>query len=165
MDDVKWMRAALDLAQDAKARGEVPIGACIVSGDGELLSASGNRTETDRSATAHAELLAIADACRKRGSRRLADCTLYVTLEPCPMCAGAIVSARIARVVFGAGDPRAGAFGSLIDLSALPLESRPELTRGVLAEECLLPIRRFFAARRGAPPTTEEPGSPFQKEQ
>ena len=101
---------------------------------------------------AHAELLAIAEACRKRGSRRLTDCTLYVTLEPCPMCAGAIASARIARVVFGAKDPRAGAYGSLVDLSALPLESRPRVTAGVLADECLAPVRRFFAKKR-----TEEP--------
>lgn len=121
-----------------------------MDGAGKLLAQAGNRTETDRSATAHAELIAIAEACRKRGSRRLNDCTLYVTLEPCPMCAGAIASARIKEVVFGAKDPRAGAYGSLIDLSALPLESRPRVVSGILADDCIAPIRAFFAAKRGA---------------
>ena len=144
------MKQALECAEEAGTRGEVPVGALIVDGAGNLLAQAGNRTETDRSATAHAELIAIAEACRKRGSRRLNDCTLYVTLEPCPMCAGAIASARIKEVVFGAKDPRAGAYGSLIDLSALPLESRPHIVSGVLADDCIAPIRAFFAAKRGA---------------
>ena len=138
------MQNALEEALIAEKIGEVPSGAVITDADGNLVATAHNRTETDRSATAHAELLAISEACRKRGSRRLNDCTIYVTLEPCPMCAGAIASARIGRVVFGAKDPRAGAYGSLIDLSALPLESRPTVVSGVLAEECLAPIRRFF---------------------
>lgn len=146
------MKRALECAEEAGKRGEVPIGALIVDRAGNLLAQAGNRTETDRSATAHAELIAIAEACRKRGSRRLNDCTLYVTLEPCPMCAGAIASARIGEVVFGAKDPRAGAYGSLIDLSALPLESRPRVVSGVLADDCIAPIRAFFAAKRGAKP-------------
>ncbi|MBQ3639502.1 MAG: nucleoside deaminase [Clostridia bacterium] len=148
MDDVQFMQKALEQAKFAEKYGEIPIGAVIADADGNVLAEAYNRTETDRSAVAHAELLAIAEACRKKESRRLTDCTLFVTLEPCSMCAGAIASARIGRVVFGAKDPRAGAYGSLIDLSALPLESRPEVTSGVLAEECLSPIRRFFINRR-----------------
>ena len=142
------IREALAVAELAGQSGEVPIGAVLVDGEGNILARAGNRTETDRSAVAHAELLVIAQACALRKSRRLTDCTIYATLEPCPMCAGAIASARIKRVVFGAKDPRAGAYGSLIDLSALPLESRPEVTGGVLAEECLEPIRRFFQEKR-----------------
>lgn len=148
MDDVLLMRAALSEAEIAERAGEIPVGAVITDAAGNPVAAAHNRTEADQSATAHAELLAIAEACRKRGSRRLTDCTIYVTLEPCPMCAGAIASARIGRVVFGAKDPRAGAYGSLIDLSRLPLESRPAVTSGVLAEECLEPIRRMFRNRR-----------------
>ena len=142
------IQKALAIAELASQSGEVPIGAILVDGEGNILAEAANRTETDRSAVAHAELLAIAEGCRQKKSRRLTDCTIYVTLEPCPMCAGAIASARIKRVVFGAKDPRAGAYGSLIDLSALPLESRPDVTGGVLAEECLEPIRRFFQAKR-----------------
>ena len=146
--DEMMIRQALAVAEEAGAAGEVPVGAVLVDGEGNLLAKAANRTETDHSAVAHAELLAIAEACKLRKSRRLLDCTIYTTLEPCPMCAGAIASARISRVVFGAKDPRAGAYGSLIDLSALPLESKPQVTGGVLAEECLEPIRRFFQARR-----------------
>ncbi len=146
--DEEMIRRALAIAEDAGAAGEVPIAAVLTDGEGNILASAANRTETDRSAVAHAELLAIAEACKLRKSRRLLDCTIYTTLEPCPMCAGAIASARIARVVFGAKDPRAGAYGSLIDLSALPLESRPQVTGGVLAEECLEPIRRFFQTKR-----------------
>ncbi len=142
------MRAALKEAETAGSNGEIPIGAVIVDADGNPVAKASNRTQADQSAVAHAELLAIGEACRKRGSRRLTDCTLYVTLEPCPMCAGAIAAARIGRVVFGAKDPRAGAYGSLLDLSALPLESRPKVTSGILAEECLAPIRQFFLEKR-----------------
>lgn len=144
MDDVQLMQKALEQAKFAEKYGEIPIGAVITDGDGNVIAEAHNQTENDHSAVAHAELLAIAEACRKKRSRRLNDCTLYVTLEPCPMCAGAVASARIGRVVFGAKDPRAGAYGSLIDLSALPLESRPTVVSGVLAEECLAPIRQFF---------------------
>ncbi|MBE6530266.1 MAG: nucleoside deaminase [Ruminococcaceae bacterium] len=146
--DEIMIREALAVAELAGQNGEVPIGAVLVDGDGNILAKAANRTETDRSAVAHAELLAIAEGCKQRKSRRLLDCTIYTTLEPCPMCAGAIASARIGRVVFGAKDPRAGAYGSLIDLSVLPLESKPQVTSGVLAEECLEPIRRFFQERR-----------------
>lgn len=142
--DKSAMQMALEQALLAERSGEVPIGAVITDANGNIVAMAHNRTETDHSATAHAELLAISEACRKRGSRRLNDCTIYVTLEPCPMCAGAIASARIGRVVFGAKDPRAGAYGSLIDLSSLPLESRPTIVSGIMAEECLAPIRRFF---------------------
>ena len=146
--DEEMIREALAIAEIAGKAGEVPIGAVLVDGEGNILARAGNRTETDHSAVAHAELLAIAEACKLRKSRRLLGCTIYATLEPCPMCAGAIASARIERVVFGAKDPRAGAYGSLIDLSALPLEARPQVTGGVLAEECLAPIRSFFQAKR-----------------
>ena len=151
MNDESMIRRALAVAEAAGQIGEVPIGAILADREGNILAEAGNRTETDRSAVAHAEILAIAEGCRLRKSRRLTDCTIYVTLEPCPMCAGAIASARIGRVVFGAKDPRAGAYGSLIDLSALPLESRPEVTGGILADECLAPIRSFFQAKRKQP--------------
>ncbi len=146
--DESMIREALAIAEVAGKNGEVPIGAVLTDGEGNILARAANRTETDHSAVAHAEILAIAEGCKLRKSRRLLDCTIYITLEPCPMCAGAIASARIGRVVFGAKDPRAGAYGSLIDLSALPLESRPQVTGGVLAEECLEPIRRFFQEKR-----------------
>ena len=148
ISDESMIREALAVAELASQNGEVPIGAVLVDGEGNILAKAANRTETDHSAVAHAELLAIAEACRLRKSRRLIDCTIYATLEPCPMCAGAIASARINRVVFGAKDPRAGAYGSLIDLSVLPLEAKPRVTGGVLAEECLAPIRRFFQEKR-----------------
>ncbi len=148
ISDESMIREALAVAELASQNGEVPIGAVLVDGEGNILAKAANRTETDHSAVAHAELLAIAEACRLRKSRRLTDCTIYATLEPCPMCAGAIASARIPRVVFGAKDPRAGAYGSLLDLSVLPLESKPQVTGGVLAEECLAPIRLFFQEKR-----------------
>ncbi len=141
------MTEALAVAEAAGKEGEVPIGAILVDEESGMVIKAANRTQADHSAVAHAELLAIAQACQQRG-RRLKSCTLYVTLEPCPMCAGAIASARIPRVVFGAKDPRAGAYGSLIDLSKLPLESRPEVVGGILAEECLAPIRSFFQNKR-----------------
>ncbi len=145
--DEEYMREALALAVRASQSGEVPVGAVIVR-DGEIIARAHNLRETNRMATSHAELLAIEDACRKTNSKHLRDCTLYVTLEPCPMCAGALAGARIGRVVFGAKDPRAGACGSLLDLFAYPLESRPEVESGVLAEDSLCLLRDFFAKRR-----------------
>jgi len=146
-DDGKWMRAALEEALAAAKAGEVPVGAVIVR-NGELLSAAHNLRETGRLATAHAELLAIEEACRRRNGWRLEDCTLYVTLEPCPMCAGAIINARIPRVVFGAKDARAGACGSVLNLAAYPLESSPEYISGVLESECRALLTAFFMERR-----------------
>lgn len=143
----RYMREALLEAQEALRLGEVPVGAVVVY-NGEIVARACNRRETDRMATAHAELLAIEQACRALGGWRLTDCTLYVTLEPCPMCAGAIVNARVGRVVYGAKDARAGAMGSLLNVNAYPLNHKPELTVGVLADECAAVLREFFESRR-----------------
>ena len=135
------------LARAAAQMGEVPVGAVVVR-NGEVIGAAGNRRECDHSATAHAELLAIEQACKQVGSWRLSDCTLYVTLEPCPMCAGAIVNARVGRVVFGCKDARAGAMGSVLNLPSYPLNHRPQCTYGVSEAECRAVLQEFFAARR-----------------
>ncbi len=145
--DKEFMCMALDEAQAAADEGEVPVGAVIVC-NGEVIARAHNLTETNHSAIAHAELLAIDMACRRKASRRLADCTLYVTLEPCPMCAGAAVSARIPRVVYAAKDARAGACGSLINISAYPLECKPAFDVGLCGEESLALLRGFFADKR-----------------
>ena len=147
LDDRYWMTQALRLAEQAAEEGEVPVGAVLVCGE-RLVATAHNRTVADACATAHAELLAIEEASATLGRWRLSDCTLYVTLEPCPMCAGAIVNSRIGRVVFAARDPRAGALGSLLNLCAYPLEARPEVTEGVCAEESLALLRKFFAEMR-----------------
>lgn len=141
------MKKALEQARLGAEMGEVPVGALIVRGE-EVVVETHNLRETNRMATAHAELLAVESACRALEKKHLSDCTLYVTLEPCPMCAGALVGARIGRIVYGARDPRAGACGSLLDLFSYPLEARPEITDGVLAEESLALLREFFAKRR-----------------
>ena len=146
-----WMREALRLADDAASAGEVPVGAVVVRGD-EVIGAGANRTVRDQDASAHAEMLAIRAACAALGSWRLSGCTLYVTLEPCAMCAGALVLARVDRVVFGAWDDKAGMAGSVGDLLRHPrLNHRPEVVAGVLAEECGAPLRRFFKERRAGP--------------
>ena len=146
--DEKYMRLALGLARESAEGGDVPVGAVMVR-DGEVIASAGNAREREKVATAHAECRAIEAACRALGGWHLTRCTLYVTLEPCPMCAGAIVNSRVDRVVFGASDPKAGAFGSVVDLAALPLNHRPEVTRGVLADECASLLSEFFAAKRG----------------
>lgn len=146
------MRLALQQAAQAAAMGEVPVGAVICRGD-EVVAVAHNRRETAKHALAHAELLAIDAACKKLGGWRLHECDLYVTLEPCPMCAGAIVNARIRRVVFGARDPKAGCYGSVTDFSALPFNHHPVVVGGVLEEACAAVLRQFFAqlrARRAA---------------
>ena len=145
--DEKWMREALQEAQTAADMGEIPVGAVVVQ-NGELIARAHNLCEKNKSATAHAEVLAIEEACRKKGSWRLTDCTLYVTLEPCSMCAGAAINARIPRIVYAAKDARAGACGSLINLPSYPLESKPVCACGVLAEESLSMLRSFFAEKR-----------------
>lgn len=145
--DIAYMRLALALAREAASEGEVPVGALIVR-QSEIIAATRNRREKGKSALLHAELEAIGIACEKLGGWRLTDTTLYVTLEPCPMCAGAIINARIPRVVYGAGDPRAGAFGSMLDLRNYPLGHRPKIVRGVLREECAALLRDFFRAKR-----------------
>lgn len=146
--DAAWMRLALDEAEDARDAGEVPVGAVIVRA-GDLVARGANAMVAAGDPTAHAELLAIHAALAALGVPRLEGCTLYVTLEPCAMCAGAIVLARPDRVVFGAWDDKAGMAGSVADLLRHPkLNHRPEVTGGVLAEECGELLRSFFAARR-----------------
>src|SRR5919199_5774385 len=146
--DEGWMREALAVARDALRDGEVPVGAVVVR-DGDVIASAGNRTVHDRDASAHAEMLAIRAASRLLGSWRLSGCTLYATLEPCAMCAGALVLARMDRVVFGAWDDRAGMAGSVGDILRHPrLNHRPEVRGGVLAEECGALLREFFGARR-----------------
>jgi tRNA(adenine34) deaminase len=142
------VRNALDLAREAVKRNEVPIGAIVVR-NGAILAGATNRTIRDQDPTAHAELLAIREASSKLDSWRLDDCTLYVTLEPCAMCAGAIVLSRMKRVVFGAWDEKAGMAGSVDDLLRHPrLNHRPEVRAGVLAEECAALLEDFFRAQR-----------------
>jgi tRNA(adenine34) deaminase len=149
VDDERFMRLALDQARACIAHGDVPVGAVVVR-DGEVLAAAGNAREQLGDPTAHAETLALRAAASRAGSLRLDECTLVVTLEPCAMCAGAAVLARVDRLVFGADDPKAGFAGSLGDLVRDPrLNHRVELTAGVLADECGSVLRDFFRARRG----------------
>lgn len=149
----RWaMRLAMEQARQARAVGEVPVGAVIVHGQGEaarVLAAGYNRPVTTHDPTAHAEIVALRDAAQQRGNYRLPDCTLYVTLEPCAMCAMAMMHARLQRVVFGAFDPKTGAAGSVIDLFAQArLNHQTVIAGGVLADECGALLRDFFAARR-----------------
>jgi tRNA(adenine34) deaminase len=147
-EDERWMRAALDAARSCEVSGDVPIG-CVVVREGELLGSAGNARERLRDPTAHAELLAIRQAASKVGGWRLEGCELFVTLEPCAMCAGAIVLARLDRVVYGAADPKAGFAGSLANLVEDPrLNHRAALVGGVLADECGALLTEFFRARR-----------------
>lgn len=146
--DREMMLLAIEAARRAADHGDVPIGA-VVARDGRPLVMAGNRREIDRDPTAHAELIAIREAASELGGWRLPGTTLYVTLEPCAMCAGAIVLARIPRVVFGASDPKAGAVGSIMNILDDPaLNHRPEVESGLMAEECGDLLRAFFAARR-----------------
>jgi tRNA(adenine34) deaminase len=146
--DEQYIRNALDLAREAGKRNEVPVGAVIVR-DGAIIATATNRTVRDQDATAHAEVLAIREASAKLDRWRLDDCTLYVTLEPCAMCAGAIVLARIKRVVFGAWDEKAGMAGSVGDLLRHPkLNHRPEVRAGVLASDCAVLLEEFFRVQR-----------------
>ena len=146
--DERWMRVALDAAREAALAGEVPVGAVVVR-EGEAIAVAANRTLRDQDATAHAETLALRVACAALGSWRLSGCTLYVTLEPCAMCAGALVLSRVDRVVFGAWDPKAGMAGSVEDLLRhRRLNHRPEVAAGILAGECGALLSDFFRARR-----------------
>lgn len=147
MTDRELMALALTEARQAAAEGEVPVGA-VVARRGEVISAAHNRREGDRNALHHAELLAIGAACRALGGWRLWECELFVTLEPCPMCAGAIVNSRIRRVVYAAPDPKAGCCGSVTDLFALPLNHRPAVESGLCAEEAGALLAEFFARLR-----------------
>jgi len=147
--DIDFMRKALEQALVARARGEIPVGAVLTRGE-QIISSGANCPISSNDPTAHAEVEALRAAGRALGSYRLTDTTLYVTLEPCVMCASAIVHARVRRVVFGAWDPRAGGVGSLIDVLALPgLNHRVDAFGGVLAEECGAVLQEFFEQRRG----------------
>ena len=143
MDDIQYMDEALILAREAAAEGEVPVGCVIVRG-GEIVGRGRNRREKGKNALGHAELEAISDACGRLGGWRLWECTLYVTLEPCPMCAGAIINARIPRVVFGARDEKSGACGSVCDLFNMEFNHHPKVETGIREEECAALLTEFF---------------------
>lgn len=146
--DRDWMAIALAEARAAAADGDVPVGAVLVGPEGEL-ARDRNRREVDRDPTAHAEILALREGAARLGAWRLDACTLYVTLEPCVMCAGAVVNARLSRLVFGADDPKGGAVGALWDIPRdARLNHTVEVVRGVLADECVDLLRGFFASRR-----------------
>ena len=147
MTDEVFMVEAISLAKEAAAEGEVPVGAVIVRA-GKVISAGRNRRERGKNALYHAEIEAIDAACKTLGGWRLPGCTLYVTLEPCPMCAGAIINARIDRVVFGARDPKAGSAGSVTDLFAFPYNWKPEVTPGIMETECAALLSVFFKELR-----------------
>jgi tRNA(adenine34) deaminase len=147
-DDAHYMAQALRIAEDAAALGDVPVGAVVVL-DGQVIGTGGNRREVEADPTGHAEIVALREACRRMNRWRVDGATLYVTLEPCPMCAGALVNARVARVVYGADDPKAGAVRSLYRICDDPrLNHRLEILGGVLAEPCAAVLRTFFARAR-----------------
>ncbi len=146
MINEEYMRQALDLARVAMEEDEVPVGAIIVKDD-KVIARAYNTREKDKNALYHAEIKAIDEACRALGGWRLVGCTMYVTLEPCPMCAGAIVNARIEKVVYGAPDNKAGAFGTMINLNDYPL-FKPEIVGGVLKDECAQLLSTFFKLKR-----------------
>ncbi|MGI6249588.1 MAG: nucleoside deaminase [Acutalibacteraceae bacterium] len=147
MEDKDFMLAALELAREAKAEDEVPVGAVAVC-RGEIVGRGRNRREKDKNALAHAEIEAINEACKNLGGWRLWECDLFVTLEPCPMCAGAIINARIRRLVFGAYDKKAGSCGSVVNLFDLPYNHRPQVTGGFMQEACAEELTEFFAELR-----------------
>jgi tRNA(adenine34) deaminase len=148
--DADWMRTALEAAREAFEAGEVPVGACVVDTDGRLLARSANRTRSDCDPTAHAEIVALREAARSLGNYRLTNAVVYTTIEPCAMCAGAMIQARVKRLVFGALDERAGAVESQFRIcDSSSLNHRIEVTRGVLEPECRQLMQDFFRARRG----------------
>ena len=145
--ELELMKMAIEIAKKSAAQGEVPVGAVVVR-DGEIIGKGRNRREVCGNALAHAELEAINEACRFLGGWQLVGCSLYVTLEPCPMCAGAIINSRIERVVQGAMNPKAGSCGSVINLFELPYNHRPEIISGVCADECSALLKMFFRTLR-----------------
>ena len=147
MEDLMFMDAALELAKEAGTEGEVPVG-CVIVRNGEIVGRGRNRRETAKTALGHAEIEAIADACKNLGGWRLWECTLYVTLEPCPMCAGAIINARIPRVVFGATDAKCGACGSVCDLFSMEFNHHPQVEKGIREEESQQLLTDFFKKLR-----------------
>lgn len=147
--DARWMREALGAAASARERNEVPIGACVVTEDGKILAIAGNRTRTDGDPTAHAEIIALREAAREFGNFRLTNAVVYSTIEPCAMCAGALVQARVKRLVYGARDERFGAVETQFRIcDSSSLNHRMEITSGVLEEECRAVMQEFFRARR-----------------
>ncbi len=146
--DEFFMREAIALANKASDMDEVPVGAVIVHKGERIVGRGYNARETEKNALCHAEIMAINEACKTLGGWRLPECELFVTLEPCTMCAGAVINARIGRVVFGAPDLRAGAFGTLISLNDLPLNHKAEIAGGVLEEECAEILRSYFKKKR-----------------
>ena len=149
--DQKLMQLALEEAQRASELEEVPVGAVIADREGRVIAKTHNLCEAQQNPLAHAEILAIHQACQRLGKKWLQDCTLYVTLEPCPMCTGALIHARIGRVVYGARDPRAGACGTMVDLPSYPLEAHPQIRGEFFAEESLQLLKSFFETRRKRP--------------
>ena len=147
MDDRSYMEQALALAKEAAQEGEVPVG-CVIVRQGQIVGRGRNRRETDKTALGHAELEAISDACKNLGGWRLWDCTLYVTLEPCPMCAGAIINARIPRVVYGAADRKAGSCGSVCNLFSMDYNHHPQVVCGVCEAEAAALLSDFFQRLR-----------------
>ena len=147
MEDIRFMEEALALAREAADAGEVPVG-CVIVRKGEIVGRGRNRREEGKSALAHAEIEAISQACANLGGWRLWECTLYVTLEPCPMCAGAIINARISRVVYGASDAKCGAAGSVCSLFSMAFNHHPEVESGILEEECAALLTEFFQKLR-----------------
>lgn len=145
--DEKFMLEAMELARISALEGEVPVGAVVVK-DGEIVGTGRNRRELGKNALYHAELEAIDNACKKLGGWRLWQCDLYVTLEPCPMCAGAIINSRIKRVVFGASDGKAGSFGSVVDFNEIPYNHKPDVVGGVMGDECSSLLTEFFSNLR-----------------
>ena len=141
------MQQALEVAKAAAVEKEVPVG-CVIVCRGQVVGRGRNRRETGKTALGHAEIEAIAEACKTLGGWRLWECELFVTLEPCPMCMGAIINSRIPRVVFGAADTKAGCCGSVVDMAALPFTHHPRVERGLLEEECSALLAEFFAALR-----------------
>jgi len=161
MTDHELMGAALEQAAQAAQLGEVPVGA-VIARRGEIIAAAHNTRETEKNALHHAELLAIDAACKALGGWRLWECELFVTLEPCPMCSGAIINSRLRRVVYGAADAKAGCCGSVTDLFALPFNHRPLIENGLRAGEAQALMQEFFArlrAQRGSKPRWTPPGS------
>ncbi len=159
MTDEYFMTEALRLADEAAAEGEVPVGCVITLGE-KVVGTGRNRRELGKNALAHAEIEAIHNACKTLGGWRLWQCTLYVTLEPCPMCAGAIINARIPRVVYGAKDPKAGCCGTLTDLFALPFNHKPTVEGGCMEEPCTKRLTDFFRRLRQKNPPAEEVSAP-----
>ena len=149
IDDFALMEQALLLAQEAADDGEIPVGALVVDrSTGEILGRGRNRREKNHSPTAHAEILAMEEAAAKRGSWRLSGCSLYVTMEPCPMCSGAVIIARIDRIIFGAYDAKAGAVCSVEEMFSLPYNHKPKVTAGLLEERCAALLQAFFTKIR-----------------